>query len=88
MEKKLRILGLIALVFGLAATMLSVFSFGIFFALLAGLFGMIISGIYIAIDIRNEINKNKITPGVIAMFLSSVPILLLLGIIILSKINS
>lgn len=88
MEQKLKIIGIVALIFGALATLLSFFPFGIFFALLAGFIGMIVSGIYIGIDTRNEINQKKITPGVIAMILSSVPILIMLGVIILSKINS
>lgn len=88
MEQKLKLVGIIALVLGISATALCVFSFGIMYALLAGTIGMLISGVYVGIDTKYEINKNKITIGIISMFLSSVPILFLLAVIILSKINS
>jgi hypothetical protein len=87
MENKLKIIGFVALIFGTLAAALSILSIGIFFALLAGLLGMITSAIYVAIDTRYDITKKKITIGIIAMLLSSVPILLMLAIIILSKIN-
>ena len=88
MEQKLKLIGIISLVLGITATALCFLSFGIMYALLAGTIGMLISGVYVGIDTKYEINKNKITIGIISMFLSSVPILFLLAVIILSKINS
>ncbi len=87
MEKKLKIIGGFSLTFGSIAALLCIIPFGVFYAILAGFFGMICSSIYIFIDTRNEINTKKITPGVIGLILSSIPVLLILIVIILSKIN-
>ena len=90
MEKKLKIIGYISLFFGAAAALLCItpIPFAVFFAMLAGFLGLIVSSIYIFIDTRNEVNTKKITPGVIGMMLSSVPVVFMLVIIVLSKINS
>jgi hypothetical protein len=89
LEKKLRILGFVCVGLGTIAALLCItpIAFGVFLAILAGFLGMVSSAIYVFIDTRNEINKNKFTPGVLGMILSSVPILFMLAIIIMSKMN-
>lgn len=89
MEKKLNILGYICVGLGALAALLCVtpIAFGVFFALLAGFLGMVTSSIYIFVDTRNEINKKKFTAGVLGMILSSIPILFMLAIVIMSKLN-
>jgi hypothetical protein len=89
MEKKLKILGFISIALGVIAALLCItpMPFAVMFAVLSGFFGLLCSSIYIFIDTRNEVNTKKFTPGVIGMILSSIPILFMLAIIILSKIN-
>jgi len=89
MEKKLKILGYASIILGTAAALLCVIPvpFAVMFAVLSGFFGLIFSSIYIFIDTRNEVNTKKFTPGIIGMILSSIPILFMLAIIIMSKIN-
>ncbi|MDQ3046117.1 MAG: hypothetical protein M3R27_01115 [Bacteroidota bacterium] len=89
MEKKLNILGIVSIVLGCAAALLCIAPIvsGLFFAILTGFFGMLCSSIYVFIDTRHEINKKKLTPGIYGMVLSSIPIVFLLVIIIMSKMN-
>lgn len=88
-ERKLKILGYVCVSLGIIAALLCItpVAFGVFFAILAGFFGMVTSAIYVFIDTRNEINKNKFTAGVLGMILSSIPILFMLAIIVISKMN-
>lgn len=90
MGQKLKILGYFSLIFGATAALFCIIPipFAIFYAMLAGFLGLIISSIYIFIDTRNGINTKKITPGVIGMALSSIPVIFMLVIIILTKTNS
>lgn len=88
MEKRLKVLGIVSVSLGLIATLLCIIPLGIFFAILAGFLGLIVSTIYIFIDTKHQINTKRITPGVIGMLLSSTPILFMIVIIILSKMNS
>jgi nicotinamide riboside transporter PnuC len=89
LDKKLKIIGNTSITLGIIAALLCItpISFGVFFAILAGFFGMIMSSIYIFIDTKHEFNTKKLTPGIIGMMLSSIPIVFMLVIIILSKIN-
>lgn len=87
MEQKLKILGIISLSLGIISALLCIIPLGIFFAILSGFFGLIFSSIYIFIDTRNQINTKRFTAGVLGMILSSIPILLMLTVIILAKIN-
>lgn len=69
---------------GLAATLLSLPYFsGLFMALALSFIGMICSSIYVYLDTKYEINTKKITPGIIGMLLSSVPVLMILASIII-----
>jgi hypothetical protein len=95
LKKKLKIIGYICVGFGIIAAFLCIapvlgitrFSFGVFYAILSGFLGMVTSAIYVFIDTRNEINKNRFTAGVLGMILSSVPIIFMLAIIVMSKMN-
>ncbi|MGQ0827637.1 MAG: hypothetical protein ACT4ON_04495 [Bacteroidota bacterium] len=89
MEKKIKVIGICSLILGSIAALLCIVPVpaGVFFAVLVGFLGTICSSIYIFIDTRYEINTKKITPGVIGLLLSSIPIVLILTVIILSKIN-
>lgn len=86
-EQRIKILGYASLLLGIISALLCVVPFGVFFALITGFFGMIVSSIYIYLDTKHEINNKKFTIGIWGMVLSSLPVLLLLAIIILSKIN-
>ncbi|MCW3085625.1 MAG: hypothetical protein JWP12_2991 [Bacteroidetes bacterium] len=85
MEAKLKYIGYASLTLGFLAALLC--PLAIFWGILTGFFGMIVSSIYIFIDTKNEINTKKLTPGVIGLLLSSVPVLFMLAIIIIVKIN-
>jgi FtsH-binding integral membrane protein len=82
MEKKLKVLGIVSLLFGALAALFCLFPGGIMLAIPIGFLGMIASSAYIYFDTRDEINKSVITSGIISMFLSSIPVLLILAIII------
>lgn len=88
MEKRLRILGYISIGLGVISALLCMVPLGVFFAVLTGFFGMIFSSIYVFIDTKNEINKKRFTPGILGMILSSIPIILMMAVIVMSKINS
>jgi hypothetical protein len=88
LQKRLKILGIISILIGCAAALLCVSSHhGLFFAIPVGFIGMLCSGIYVFIDTRNEVNTKKITPGIIAMILSSVPVLFMLAFMIIDYYN-
>ena len=78
MEKKLQLLGIVSIILGVAAALLCLLPWGFLTALPVGFTGMLCSVIYIFIDTRYEINTKKITPGIIGVILSSVPVLLIL----------
>lgn len=88
MQKRIKILGYVCIAMGLIAAMLCAFPFGIFYAIFAGFLGMIISVIYIFIDTKNQINTSRITPGIIGLFLSSFPVLLLILLYIMTRISA
>jgi hypothetical protein len=83
--KKLKLLGIISIILGALAALFCLFPGGILIALPIGFLGMIASSIYIFIDTRDEINTSKITPGIISMVLSSIPVLLILAVIIINQ---
>jgi hypothetical protein len=89
LKKKLTVLGYICVGLGILAALLCVIplSFGVFYAILAGFLGMVTSSVYVFIDTRNEVNQKKFTAGVLGMILSSIPILFMLTIMIMSKMN-
>ena len=85
MEQRLKIIGYISVTLRALAALLC--PFAIFYGIIAGFFGMIVSTIYIFIDTRNEINTRRFTAGMLGMLLSSIPILFMLAIIIITKLN-
>ncbi len=85
MDKKLKILGIIAITLGVIAALLVILPYGLFLSLPAGFLGMITSTSYVYFDTKYQINSKKITPGVIGILLSSIPIIVILVIIIISK---
>jgi len=87
MKKTVRILGITSLLLGISATAICFFPYGIFIGLMIGFVGMILSTISIFLDMKHEINTKKITPGLIGMFLSSVPVLIILAITIYKKLH-
>ncbi|MBL7883689.1 MAG: hypothetical protein JNL69_06445 [Bacteroidia bacterium] len=87
MKQTVRILGISSLSIGTLATLVCFFPYGIFIGLMLGFIGMITSTIYIFLDMKHEINTKKITPGLIGMFLSSVPVLIVLAITIIKKLS-
>ncbi|HEX8514598.1 MAG TPA: hypothetical protein VF868_00260 [Bacteroidia bacterium] len=89
MEKKLNIIGYICVGFGILAALLCVIpvAFGVFYAVFAGFLGMVSSSVYVFIDTKHEISKKRLTPGVYGMILSSIPILFMLAIVVIAKLN-
>lgn len=87
MKKTVSILGIASLILGISATTICFFPNSIFIGLMLGFIGMILSTIYIFLDMKHEINTKKITPGLIGMFLSSVPVLIILVITIYKKLH-
>lgn len=85
--KKLKLVGIISIILGSLAALFCLFPGGIIIALPIGFLGMIVSGIYIFIDTRDEINTSKITPGIISMLLSSAPVLLILTFIVINYLK-
>ena len=88
MQKKLNVLGVVAIVIGCVAGLLCIVPHGFFIAIPVGFIGMICSGIYVFVDTRHEINTKKITPGIIGMGLSSLPVLFMLIFMILKFFNT
>lgn len=91
MRKTLKVLGILSIAFGVAAALLCVLPFGIkgiFFAVIAGFFGMLCSTSYIFIDGKYQITEKKITPGVIGILLCSIPVLLIFAFKIIHHYNA
>ncbi len=87
MQQKIKLLGIVSLILGALAALLCLFPSGIIVALPIGFLGLICSSIYVFIDTRDEINTSKITPGIISMVLSSIPVLLILTFIIINQLK-
>jgi hypothetical protein len=94
LNSKIKFLGNIALGLGSIATLLCVASFffafplGLLLSLPVGFIGMICSCIYVFKDTQNQINTKKITAGVIGVFLNSIPILVILTLMIVSRFKN
>lgn len=85
MEKRIKILGIIALSLGIISALLCVLPYGLFLSLPSGFLGMLTSTTYVYFDTKYGISKKKLSLGVIGILLSSIPIILVLAIIIMSK---
>lgn len=89
LKKRLNILGIVSIIIGSIAALLCLTNIqNFFYAIPLGFVGMVCSGIYVFIDTRNEINTKKITPGIIGMILSSVPVLFILTFMIIHHFNT
>jgi hypothetical protein len=84
MTKNIKILGYFSIAIGIIAALLCIIPMGFLFALPIGFIGMILSGIYVFIDTKNNINTKKITAGIVGMLLSSIPVLFILLFTIIS----
>jgi hypothetical protein len=84
MEKLTLTVGRIALFLGGAAALLTAFSLikpfflVVLLALFSGLLGFMTSSVYIILNLRFQVNTRKMTPGLIGLFLSSLPVLYIL----------
>lgn len=78
MNRTLKVLGILSVLFGTCAALICLYPKGIFFALLAGFAGMICSTAYIYIIFRYPDSNQKFSPGIIGILLSSVPVLIIL----------
>ncbi len=88
LQRLLRILGIISIFLGTVAALLCISNIqGLIYAIPIGFIGMLCSGIYVFIDTRNEINKKKITAGIIGMVLSSAPVLFIITFMIIRYFN-
>lgn len=87
MQKKIKILGIASVAIGIIAILLILVPYGLFLSLPVGFLGMILSTIYVYLDTKYSINTKKLTAGLIGMLLSSIPILIVLFIIIMSRLN-
>jgi hypothetical protein len=76
MTKTLRIIGTLAIIFGLIA---SIFAFVNLYwpaiAVISGFLGFLMSSIYIFINARHQVNTSTFNPGLVGMLLSSVPVI-------------
>jgi hypothetical protein len=87
MQKQIKILGIASLALGVLSAIIWMLPYGLMLALPIGFLGMVVSTIYVYLDTKYELNKKKITPGIIGIILSSIPIIVILIIIILSRIK-
>jgi hypothetical protein len=88
LQKQLKLLGIASIVIGSISALLCLTTIQWFiYAIPLGFVGMMCSGIYVFIDTKNEINKKRITPGIIGMILSSVPVLFILTFMIIHHFN-
>jgi ABC-type methionine transport system permease subunit len=85
MQQKLKILGFACVGIGVIAALLCVAPYGLFLSLPIGFVGMICSCIYIFIDTKHSINTKKFTAGILGIILNSLPIIIILIIIIISR---
>ena len=86
MEQKIKILGIVSIIVGILSATLIFFGIkGLFLSLPIGFLGMVCSCVYIFLDSKYSINKNKFTLGVLGVILNSIPILLIMVLIIVNK---
>lgn len=88
MQKQIKILGFASITLGIISAIIWMLPYGMILALPTGFMGMVISTIYVYLDMKYQVNTKKFTLGVWGIILSSIPILVVLTIIIMSRINS
>lgn len=79
MYSGVKALGIACITVGAITTLLSYFSLK--YAMPLSIVGILMSGVYVFIDTKNQIHKSAITPGILGMILSSIPVLFVLVII-------
>lgn len=85
MQNKIKILGVVAVSLGVLSALLCIVPYGLFLSLPVGFLGMLTSTAYVYYDTKHQISTKKLTPGLIGIVLSSIPIIIVLAIIIMSK---
>lgn len=85
MQNKIKILGVVAVSLGVLSALLCIVPYGLFLSLPAGFLGMLTSTAYVYYDTKYQISTKKLTPGLIGIVLSSIPIIIVLAIIIMSR---
>lgn len=85
MQKQIKILGIASLTLGIISAIIWMLPYGMLLALPIGFLGMLVSTIYVYQDTKHQINTKKITPGIIGIVLSSIPIVIVLIIIIAKR---
>lgn len=85
MNKKMKILGVVAVCLGFLSAVMVFLPYGLFLSLPTGFLGMVTSTVYLYYDTKHQVSTSKISPGVIGIFLSSLPIITILIIIFTSK---
>ena len=85
MEKRLKILGIVCLLFGVITFLVSFYSLKI--GMPIGFLGMVLSSIYVFYDTKHQFNTRIFTPGIIGMLLSSTPVLVVIGLIVYGYIH-
>ncbi|MGB3948439.1 MAG: hypothetical protein WBM13_10670 [Bacteroidia bacterium] len=89
LEKKIKLLGWVSVTVGTLAALISIYPspVSLIIALPLGFIGMLCSSIYVYIDTTHDINSKKITPGIVGIALSSIPVLIILIFIIYNFLN-
>jgi len=85
MQKQIKLIGIASLTLGVLSAIIWMLPYGLMLALPIGFLGMVVSTIYVYIDTKYELTTKKITPGIIGIILSSIPIIIVLIIIIMSR---
>jgi hypothetical protein len=85
MQKQIKLLGIASLTLGVLSAIIWMLPYGLMLALPIGFLGLVVSTIYVYIDTKYELTTKKITPGIIGIILSSIPIIIVLIIIIMSR---
>ena len=88
MQKQIKILGFASITLGIISAIIWMLPYGMVLALPTGFLGMVISTIYVYLDMKYQVNTKKFTLGVWGIILSSIPILVVLTLIIMSRINN
>lgn len=75
MVKKVRIIGYLAICFGLIACVFTFIQWNWpAISVISGFFGFLFSTIYTLLNTKHEVNKHPFNPGIIGLLLSSTPI--------------
>jgi hypothetical protein len=76
MHKTINIIGILAICFGLIASLFAFIQlYWPLIAVVSGFLGFISSSIYVFLNARHQVNTKTFNPGMIGMLLSSVPVI-------------